>query len=143
MENPEVPMRLDSSQKAALCFQKWIDPHVEELWIAALNSNLDIIEKKLLFRGTVNSCLIHPRDILRFISVQNSSSFLVAHNHPSGDPSPSRMDVHITKRIFHLGRLVEIPLNDHLILSKNAYFSFADSGMLAKFARLKSLSLRP
>lgn len=135
-------MRLDSSQKAFYFFQKWIDPEVEEFWIAALNSNLTLIEKKLLFRGTANSCLIHPRDIIRFICTHNATSFVIAHNHPSGDPRPSRTDVLITKRIFQLGRMIEIPMNDHVILSQDKYFSFADAGSLLRFTTMKSLSLR-
>jgi DNA repair protein RadC len=135
-------MQLDSSLKAQDFFKKHIATDVEEFWIAALNSNLNVIEKKLLFRGTANSCLIHPRDIIRFVCLQNATSFVIAHNHPSGDPRPSTHDIAITKRIFHLSRILEIPLMDHIIISDSKYFSFADNGLLYKFSNLKSLRLR-
>ena len=134
-------MQIDSSQKAFTCLQKWVAEDVEEFWVLALNTKLDLIERKLLFRGTANSCLIHPRDLVRFVCSANAVSFVIAHNHPSGDPRPSAYDIQITKKIFHLGRLLEIPLNDHLILAREAYFSFADSGHFQRFQQIKSLRL--
>ena len=116
---------------------------VEEFWIAALNSNLELIDKKLLFRGTVNSCLVHPRDIIRFTCIHNAVSFVIAHNHPSGNPRRPETDLIITKKLFQLGCLLEIPMNDHLILSSRGYFSFADAGLLLKYKMLKSMRLRP
>lgn len=115
---------------------------VEEFWVIALNSNLEIIEKKLLFRGTVDRCLIHPRDLIRFLCSQNASAFIIAHNHPSGDPRPSKEDLAVTKKLVMLAMLIEIPMKDHLILSKKGYFSFADTGILARLYQARSLRLR-
>lgn len=134
---------MNSSHNAYKIFQKCIDYTVEEFWVAALNSNLEIIDKKLLFKGTVDRCLIHPRDMIRFLCSQNAAAFVMAHNHPSGDPRPSKQDLEVTKRFYMLSQLVEIPMKDHLILTKERYFSFADTGILARFAELKSLRLRP
>jgi DNA repair protein RadC len=136
-------MRINSSQKAYKIFEKSFESEVEELWVLALNSDLEIIDKKLLFRGTVDRCLIHPRDIIRFLCSQNASAFIIAHNHPSGDPRPSKEDLEITKKIVMLSKLTEIPLKDHLILSKQSYFSFADAGILARLFEMRSLRLRP
>jgi len=135
-------MRINSSQKAYKIFEKIFDYEVEELWVLALDSNLEIIDKKLLFRGTVDRCLIHPRDLIRFICSQNASAFIMAHNHPSGDPRPSKEDLEITKKIVMLSKLTEIPLKDHMILSKQSYFSFADTGVLARIFEMRSLRLR-
>jgi len=136
-------MLINSSQKAFACLEKAIANDVEEFWVLALNSSLTLLEKKLLFRGTANSCLVHPRDLIKFVCAQNATSFVIAHNHPSGDPRPSTYDVEITKKFFHLSRLIEIPMNDHLILGKNSYYSFADKGQLAKLRTLKLLRLHP
>ena len=135
-------MQINSSQKAYKIFEKIMDLDVEEFWILALNSNLEIIEKKLLFRGTVDRCLIHPRDVIRFVCGQNATSFIMAHNHPSGDPRPSKEDLEITKKFVMLSMLMEIPVKDHLIVSKQKYFSFADSGLIARYFSQKSLRLR-
>ena len=132
-------MRIDSSRKAYLCFQKSMAKEVEEFWIAGLGPQLDLIECKLLFRGTADRCLIHPRDIIKTVCLQNATSFIVAHNHPSGHLNPSVQDVQITKQILQLSRLLEIPLNDHLIVGQSHYFSFADSGYLARYANFRSM----
>jgi DNA repair protein RadC len=129
-------MKIDSSQKAFAILSKHITTDVEEFWVLALNSSLEIISKKMLFRGTVDRCPFHPRDLIRFLCSQNASCFVVAHNHPSGDPRPSKDDLEITKKILMLSVLVEIPLKDHLILGKENYFSFADSGWLEKINAL-------
>lgn len=138
----EGPVKLDCSQKAYDFFQKHISTDAEEFWIVALSSGLSVLEKKLLFRGTVDRCPFHPRDLIRFICSQNATSFVIAHNHPSGDPRPSREDIEITKKIFYLTRILEIPMNDHIILTSSQYFSFADNGLLHRFMALKSLRLR-
>lgn len=136
-------MLINSSQKAFACLEKVVSKEVEEFWILALNSNLGLIEKKLLFRGTANACLVHPRDIIKFICCQNATSFVIAHNHPSGDPRPSSFDQQITKKVFQISRLMEIPMNDHLILGSEKYYSFADRGHLEKYGNLKLFRLFP
>lgn len=131
-------MRLTSSRNAFAFFQKKFSADVEEFRIVALDPGLKPIEDQLLFRGTVDSCMIHPRDLIRFVCLKNATSFLVAHNHPSGEVRPSRSDIEITKRIVYLGCVLEIPLNDHLILAGESYFSFADQGLLRKYSNFKS-----
>ena len=84
----------------------------------------------MLFRGTVDSCLIHPRDIFRFACVNNASSLLIAHNHPSQDCTPSDHDHSITKRLVKAGKLLQMPIVDHVILTDEDYYSFADNGQI-------------
>lgn len=135
-------MKLDSSLKGYAFFSRWMDEDVEEVWVAALDSQLQIIDKKLIFRGTVNSCLFHPREIIRFLCLQNASSFVMAHNHPSGNPKPSNPDIKMTKKIFELSKLLEIPIQDHLIIAGEKYFSFADSGALYRLELSRLSRLR-
>lgn len=119
-------MIINSSQKSFDLFFPKISTDTEEFWIAALRPDLQVIALKLLFRGTVDQCTIYPRDIVRFVCLENASSFVVCHNHPSGNPKPSKQDKQITKNIFKISRLIEIPLNDHLIIGAKSYYSFAD-----------------
>ena len=130
-------MILNSSQKAVTVFQKCLSQEVEEFWVAALNAGLQLIDRKLLFRGTVDQCAIHPRDIIRFVCEKNASAFIVCHNHPSGDTKPSPNDVRVTKNIYKISQLIEIPLSDHIILSREQYYSFADRGHLSKWSLAK------
>lgn len=81
-------------------------------------------------QGTVNAALVNPREILIRLLLIGAVRFLLAHNHPSGDPGPSEEDRQITKRIQEVGTLVGIPLDDHLIVTKDACFSFRQHGLL-------------
>lgn len=134
----EIIMIVNSSAKAHHLFQKKISSTVEEVWVAALSSRLEILDIQLLFRGTVDSCPLHPRDIVRFICGVNASAWLIAHNHPSGDPRPSRQDNLVTRRLWKLSQLIEIPLHDHLILSGEKYFSYADRQFFQKKSDFES-----
>lgn len=117
-------MSLNSHTRAYFYFKECMNASIEEFWILSLDAKLQVTAKEMLSRGTVNYCMIHPRDIIRFICRNNAVSFIIAHNHPSGDPLPSKADRQITKRIKQVGELVEIPMLDHLILTKNAFYSF-------------------
>lgn len=141
-EPERVLMKLDSSLKSYALFSRWMSNDVEEVWVAALDCQLQIIEKKMIFRGTVDSCHFHPREIIRFLCLQNASSFIMAHNHPSGNPKPSNPDIKLTKKIFELSKLLEIPIQDHLIVAGKKYFSFADSGALYRLELSKLSRLR-
>ncbi|MFN7727685.1 MAG: JAB domain-containing protein [Bdellovibrio sp.] len=104
----------------------------EEFWALALGSELQVLEAKMLFRGTVHSCPVHPRDVIRFVANANATSFVMAHNHPMGQALPSRADLTVTRKLWKVGRLIEIPLTDHLILDKTGYCSLADRGFFVK-----------
>ena len=78
--------------------------------------------------GTLNSLQIEPREIFRPALATPCAALIIAHNHPSGDPTPSDNDITFTKRLFEAGEIMGIPLLDHVILTKSAFFSFRDSG---------------
>lgn len=100
-----------------------IDWQVEESWILALDSQLKLIDYKLISRGTVDRCVVHPRDVFRFAVQQNASSIILTHNHPSQNPKPSKEDITFTKKLLKLSWLHEIPLLDHVILTKDGGLS--------------------
>ncbi len=104
---------------------------VEEFWLMALHPNKRVIGIESIFRGTVDACPVFPRDVFRAAIRLNSSSILVAHNHPSGDPAPSPMDKMVTSQLILGGELLGIPIDDHLIIAGRKYFSFLDSGELS------------
>jgi DNA repair protein RadC len=111
------------------------NPFAEEVWVLALNAQLKIMQKEMIFRGTVDHCLIHPRDIFRFLIQANASSFIMAHNHPSEDVLPSDSDLIITRKFFRMAQLFEMPLLDHVIFTNEKYFSMADHGFMKKWKR--------
>jgi DNA repair protein RadC len=121
-------MDLSSSYKAALFLKlKMSQAESEEFWVIALNSQCVLIDARMLFKGTVDECLFHPRDIFRFAVIQNASKLIVGHNHPSGCCKPSHEDIKLTRQLFKIGKLFKIPVLDHIIIStkENTYYSFS------------------
>lgn len=119
---------VSSSLQAFEILRPKFNPYAEEIWAIALNSQLQALSLEMIFRGTADQCLIHPRDIFRFLILNNASSFVLAHNHPSGEVLPSGQDLTLTRKIHSGGLLFQIPLQDHLIFSPEKYFSMADHG---------------
>lgn len=105
-----------------------VSQDVEEFWALALGPKKNLLAKKMMFRGTVDSCLVHPRDIFRFACQTNASSVLVAHNHPSGDLIPSMEDLRFTRQLVKAAQMMEIPVIDHLIITTQGYSSLRSEG---------------
>ncbi len=82
----------------------------------------------LVSKGTINQTLAMPREIFRKAIINNASSIIIAHNHPSGDPTPSKEDYNITKRLIESGHLLGIKVLDHIVIGKGRYYSFHDHG---------------
>lgn len=80
--------------------------------------------------GSLNSSIVHPREVFKPAILANSASIIIGHNHPSGDPEPSTEDISITKRIKECGEILGIELLDHTIIGFNSYISFREKGLL-------------
>jgi DNA repair protein RadC len=84
----------------------------------------------LITRGILDSSLVHPREVFRPAILVGSAAIVVAHNHPSGDPDPSRQDRAVTTQLVAAGLLLGIPVNDHVVVGGGNYRSFAEMGIL-------------
>ncbi len=122
--------RITTALGAADFFRKRMSPDVEEVWVAALNSDKRVSAAQCLFRGTADQCLVHPRDVFRFACLHNATGLLVAHNHPSGVALPSTEDEIWTEQLLTAAAIFMIPLLDHVIVTRTGYFSFLESGRL-------------
>lgn len=80
--------------------------------------------------GTLNSSLVHPREVFKVAILGNSVSIIVAYNHPSGDPTPSKEDITITARLKEAGKIIGIDILDHLIIGEDKHISFKEKGIL-------------
>ena len=81
--------------------------------------------------GTLNSSLVHPREVFKAAILANSNGIILSHNHPSGDPTPSREDLEITKRLAEVGKIMGIEVIDHVVIGDNGkYVSFQERGVL-------------
>ncbi len=98
-----------------------------------LDSGGHIIDTVDLFEGTLESISIRPRDIVDSALRHGTSSVIFVHNHPSGDPSPSKSDKQFTRDLVFVGKIIQIKVLDHMIIGGNRYFSFADEGLIEKY----------
>lgn len=105
---------------------------VEVFVVVLLNAQMRVIAFQEVTRGLVNSTMVHPREVFRLAIAYNAFGIIIAHNHPSGDVTPSREDAHVTKQLTEAGELLDIQVLDHLIVSidPNVYSSFAKLGMM-------------
>ena len=95
-----------------------------------LNTKNGIIKQEVVSVGSLSANAVHPREVFRTACVVSASSIIVAHNHPSGDPAPSREDIEITKKLAEAGKMIGIELLDHVILGQDTNYGFKESGML-------------
>lgn len=103
---------------------------VEEFHVAILDSQHRLERDVLVSRGILNSSLVHPREVFREAIAERAASLVLVHNHPSGDPTPSPDDRAITSQLVAAGRLLDIPIQDHLVIGRGRFISFAESGLL-------------
>ena len=104
-------------------------PH-EEFWLLILNRANLVTKKELISRGGVSGTVVDTKIIFKAAVEHYACSIIICHNHPSGNLKPSEADIRITKNIKDAGKLMEIPLLDHLIITENGFYSFSDEGMM-------------
>ena len=90
----------------------------------------NLIDYKLLFMGTLNMSIIHPREIFKEAYLLSSSSIICLHNHPSGSVAPSEEDFNVTRNLIDAGKLLGIEVVDHIIISNNEYYSFFENNKM-------------
>ena len=106
------------------------DLNTEEFWAIYLNQNNRVIGKSRLSSGGINQSVVDVRILFKSALDHLSTAIVIAHNHPSGNLKPSAEDLKITRQIADAGKILNIQLLDHLIISQNSYFSFADENVL-------------
>ena len=95
-----------------------------------LDTQHQLIEAKVLFTGTLNASIVHPREILKPAIGASAASMIVSHNHPSGDVTPSPADIEMTKQLRDAATLMNIPLLDHVIVSRSGFLSLHEIGII-------------
>lgn len=98
--------------------------------IMLLNTKNQVISLEDVSVGSLNSSIVHPREIFNPAVKKSAASVILVHNHPSGDPSPSREDLEVTKRLVEAGKIMGIKILDHIVIGENSYFSFKEKGLL-------------
>ena len=102
------------------------DDNKEKFIVVCLNSANKIIKHEIISVGNLNSSVVHPREIFKVAIDNSSASIILIHNHPSGNPEPSNEDIRITKKIVETGKIMDIPVFDHLIIAGETYTSLVE-----------------
>lgn len=107
-----------------------IDQDKEHFWSFGLDVKNRVKYVELVSLGTLNNSIVHSRETFRLAILKGVSSIIVAHNHPSGDPTPSKDDIAVTEKLRKSGEIIGIKLLDHIIIGKENFVSMLDSGLM-------------
>jgi len=102
----------------------------EQFLALCLNARNELVREVVVSIGSLNASIVHPREVFKPALACSAAAIVIAHNHPSGDPAPSREDREVTRVLSEAGRLLDVPLHDHVIVGADAYFSFRDAGLV-------------
>ena len=114
----------------AIVAAEYADAVVETAMMLALDTKNKVIGIFEISRGSLNASIIHPRDIFQRAILVNAASVILAHNHPSGDPTPSPEDVALTKKLVDAGKVMDITVLDHVIVGEGSFVSLKEQGAL-------------
>lgn len=121
-------IKINSSSLVFEYYKNKIGDKLQEYFYCLyLNTAKKVIKDKLLFIGTVNNSIVHPREIFKEACITSASSIICVHNHPAGTVLPSREDQLLTKKLVDIGNLLGIPIIDHVIITQNNYYSFFEN----------------
>jgi DNA repair protein RadC len=112
------------------CHPRMMDLTVEVFSVLLLDSANHLQRDVRVSKGILNSSLVHPREVFRPAIIEPSAAVILVHNHPSGNPEPSAEDIAITRQIVESGKIIGIPVHDHIIITRDNYTSFAEKGLL-------------
>lgn len=126
----DAPFTIRSPKDAAQLFTFLEGNMQEEFWVAYLNIKNQVIRKEMIFKGSLNSSIVHPREVFKNAIKLSAASIVVCHNHPSGNPAPSPEDIAVTKRLMEVGSVVGIELLDHIIIGQQTHISLNEKGFM-------------
>ena len=130
LDNNLVNIKMDTPEKIYNYMKSEVERKNQEYFYAIyLDSKKNLIDKKLLFIGTLNKSIVHPREIFKYAYLLSASSIICVHNHPSGDTIPSKEDLNLTKALVEIGKMQGINIIDHIIIGKNYYSLYQNGDM--------------
>lgn len=130
-EMSKVTCSRDASDLLRRVWSNQID-HVEQFVVLCLNRANKVLGWSLVSSGGLAGTVADPKIIFQIALKSNASSVILAHNHPSGNTKPSEADIKLTKKLISAGSFLDLPVLDHVILTSEGYFSFADEGMIVE-----------
>jgi len=129
-QQPSITKPLRSAQDILVCFRQFRDRQQEYFVTLSLDSAGRLIKRRVVTIGLLSVSLAHPREVFAGPLMDRAASVIICHNHPSGAAEPSKEDIKTTQQLIAAGILLGIPLEDHFIVTKSAYFSFRERGLI-------------
>lgn len=127
-------IRLNSSEAVAKYLQRSIGREKKEYFVMlSLDACNNLIKISNISVGSLNASIVHPREVFKEAIQVSADEVIIAHNHPSGDPEPSDEDHQITDKLVRAGFLLDISVKDHIIVTKDKFFSFYKKGLLQEY----------
>lgn len=128
LDNNKNKGKITSSKTVYESMKYYLNDKKQECFYCLyLNNKNQILERKLLFMGTVNRSIAHPREVFKYAYLSSASGIICVHNHPSNDVKPSLEDIELTKALIEIGKIQAIPILDHVIIGNDCYYSMADN----------------
>lgn len=129
MKVEERPVIRTGSDAYAILKDWFLDRDREEFVVLMLNAKNRVIGINSVSVGSLTASLVHPREVFKPLILHNAAAVILAHNHPSGDPTPSAEDKAITVRLRNVGDILDIKVLDHIVVGDGRYISFSDAGL--------------
>ena len=129
-QQPEMPVIRSPQDAANLVMEDMRYLKQEHFAVLFLNTKNQVIAVETLSIGSLNASIVHPREVFRAAIRRSSASIICVHNHPSGDPTPSREDIQVTERLVEAGRIIGIDVLDHLIIGDQKFASLKEQGLM-------------
>ncbi len=130
---PRFPATFHQSKDVYETMKAFSKSDREMFFILFLNTKNRMLDYVVHTIGTIDSCAVYARDVLRSAIMRNASSIIICHNHPSGDPEPSAGDKEITRALIAAFEIVEIRILDHVVIGNGRFFSFAEAGLMESY----------
>ncbi len=130
--NSKNPVKKISSAKDVFnyFYERLKDEKQENFYILILNNQNNIIKDELISKGVLDAAILHPREVFKPAIRNSASKIILIHNHPSGNPEPSKEDLEITKQLIEAGKLIDIKILDHVIIGNGKYWSWLEDNTL-------------
>lgn len=130
LKNSDAPVIANMDGLVDYCRMSMAYQDIEEFKLIFLNAKNMVIDEESQQRGTINHVSIHPREVVRAALDKKAAALIMVHNHPTGDVTPSKADIEVTKKIKEGLEAMNLVLHDHIIISTNGYYSFRDAGFI-------------
>ncbi|MBI1894444.1 MAG: DNA repair protein RadC [Candidatus Rokubacteria bacterium] len=128
---PDEKLLLGSPERVAAYYAPKMEHLKKEVFrVALLDSQNGLIRDVRISEGTLSASLVHPREVFKEAITESAASLILVHNHPSGDPSPSREDLQLTRQLVECGKLLQLRVHDHVIIGRGRHVSLAERGAL-------------